>query len=252
MLASLVALVVSGEQADRRGPAVPFLAGSSSSPPASSSPGWPLDAGGARRPGPPGRGRGRAGQRGLRRHRPGVADGGTASPVRAPVHGVGGAEPGGTAGRVGSRCNSAGAGSSSVSSRWSRAAPPRRPATRRPRPAVALRAPGHDRWRERARRPSPRPAGRSRCGWPSGAGSCSPGCRPAPPRGRWAFLVPGFALAGPALVRLLPGRHTAGEARHPRGGAARLCVNIAFFGCDTFVPLAATRSTAPRRSWPGR
>jgi hypothetical protein len=56
-----------------------------------------------------------------------------------------------------------------------------------------------------------------------------------------AFLVPGFALAGPALVRLLPEGTLQARPGIPAAVASRLCVNIAFFGCDTFVPLAATR-----------
>ncbi len=56
-----------------------------------------------------------------------------------------------------------------------------------------------------------------------------------------AFLVPGFALAGPALIRLLPDGTLQARPGIPAAVAARLCVNIAFFGCDTFVPLAATR-----------
>jgi hypothetical protein len=55
------------------------------------------------------------------------------------------------------------------------------------------------------------------------------------------FLVPGFALAGPALVRLLPDGTLQARPGIPAAVASRLCVNIAFFGCDTFVPLAATR-----------
>jgi MFS family permease len=56
-----------------------------------------------------------------------------------------------------------------------------------------------------------------------------------------AFLVPGLALAGPALVRLLPEGTLQARPGIPAAVASRLCVNIAFFGCDTFVPLAATR-----------
>jgi hypothetical protein len=56
-----------------------------------------------------------------------------------------------------------------------------------------------------------------------------------------AFLVPGFALAGPALVRLLPDGTLQARPGIPAAVASRLCVNIAFFGADTFVPLAATR-----------
>ena len=56
-----------------------------------------------------------------------------------------------------------------------------------------------------------------------------------------ALLVPGFALAGPALVRLLPDGTLQAKPGIPAAVASRLCVNIAFFGCDTFVPLAATR-----------
>jgi MFS family permease len=56
-----------------------------------------------------------------------------------------------------------------------------------------------------------------------------------------AFLVPGFALAGPALVRLLPDGTLQARPGIPAAVASRLCVNVAFFGADTFVPLAATR-----------
>ena len=68
MLANLVALVVSGEQADRRGPAVPVpeRRGDVRDRPGGGRPGA-VDARPAGRTGPAGRGRGRAGQRGLRR-----------------------------------------------------------------------------------------------------------------------------------------------------------------------------------------
>jgi MFS family permease len=56
-----------------------------------------------------------------------------------------------------------------------------------------------------------------------------------------ALLAPGVALAGPALVRLLPDGTLQARPGIPAAVASRLCVNIAFFGCDTFVPLAATR-----------
>jgi hypothetical protein len=55
------------------------------------------------------------------------------------------------------------------------------------------------------------------------------------------LLAAGLALAAPALLRLLPEGTLRAEPGIPAAIAARLCVNIAFFGCDTFVPLAATR-----------
>jgi len=55
------------------------------------------------------------------------------------------------------------------------------------------------------------------------------------------LLAAGLALAAPALLRLLPEGTLRAEPGIPSAIAARLCVNIAFFGCDTFVPLAATR-----------
>ncbi len=55
------------------------------------------------------------------------------------------------------------------------------------------------------------------------------------------LAVPGVLIAWPALLRLLP----AGTARAKRGVpatvACRLCVGIGFFGADTYIPLAATR-----------
>jgi MFS transporter len=55
------------------------------------------------------------------------------------------------------------------------------------------------------------------------------------------LLAVGLAFAAPALIRLLPEGTLRAEPGIPAAVAARLCVNIAFFGCDTFVPLAATR-----------
>src|SRR5262245_22990518 len=55
------------------------------------------------------------------------------------------------------------------------------------------------------------------------------------------LLGTGLGLAAPALVRLLPDGTLRAEPGIPAAVAARLCVNVAFFGCDTFVPLAATR-----------
>src|SRR5829696_7652493 len=55
------------------------------------------------------------------------------------------------------------------------------------------------------------------------------------------LIVPGVAIAGVALAGLLP----LGTARAARGVpatvASRLCVGIGFFGADTYIPLAATR-----------
>ncbi len=56
-----------------------------------------------------------------------------------------------------------------------------------------------------------------------------------------AVTVAGGVVAGPALVRLLPDGTLRAIPGIPAAVAARLCVNIAFFACDTFVPLAATR-----------
>src|SRR5262249_6231814 len=55
------------------------------------------------------------------------------------------------------------------------------------------------------------------------------------------LAIPGAIVAIPALMRLLPagtGRAARGE---PAAVAARLWVGMAFFGTDTFIPLAATR-----------
>lgn len=51
----------------------------------------------------------------------------------------------------------------------------------------------------------------------------------------------GVALAGPALVRILPPGTLRAAPGIPAAVAARLCVNIAFFGTDSFIPLAAVR-----------
>ena len=55
------------------------------------------------------------------------------------------------------------------------------------------------------------------------------------------LVAAGVALAGPALVRLLPAGTLRATPGIPAAVAARLCVNIAFFGTDTFVPFAAVR-----------
>jgi MFS family permease len=55
------------------------------------------------------------------------------------------------------------------------------------------------------------------------------------------LLALGITLAGPALVRILPPGTLRAVAGIPAAVAARLCVNIAFFGTDTFVPFAAVR-----------
>jgi MFS family permease len=56
-----------------------------------------------------------------------------------------------------------------------------------------------------------------------------------------ALAGPGIVVAWFALVGLLP-RGTARAARGvPATVAARLCVGIGFFGADTYIPLAATR-----------
>ena len=95
MLANLVALVVGGEQSDRRGPAAPFLGGVAvfavGLVVAGLAPtmeivllGRVLQGAGLRL----------AGQRGLRRDRPGLVDRGPTPAVRAPLDGVGGPQPG--------------------------------------------------------------------------------------------------------------------------------------------------------------
>ncbi len=98
---------------------------------------------------------------------------------------------------------------------------------------------------------APRPAARA----PHGRAPLAPGrparrgqrARPRRPPGRRrspsrsSLLAAGLALAAPALLRLLPEGTLRAEPGIPAAIAARLCVNIAFFGCDTFVPLAATR-----------
>ena len=97
---------------------------------------------------------------------------------------------------------------------------------------------------------APRPTARA----PHGRAPLAPG-RPARRRQRarprrtpgrvdplaLVLLAAGLALAAPALLRLLPEGTLRAEPGIPAAIAARLCVNIAFFGCDTFVPLAATR-----------
>jgi hypothetical protein len=55
------------------------------------------------------------------------------------------------------------------------------------------------------------------------------------------LLIAGVFLAGPALVRILPPGTLRAVPGIPAVVAARLCVNIAFFGTDTFVPFAAVR-----------
>jgi MFS family permease len=55
------------------------------------------------------------------------------------------------------------------------------------------------------------------------------------------LLAVGGTLAGPALVRILPPGTLQAVPGIPAAVAARLCVNIAFFGTDTFVPFAAVR-----------
>jgi MFS family permease len=55
------------------------------------------------------------------------------------------------------------------------------------------------------------------------------------------LVAVGVALAGPALVRVLPAGTLRAAPGIPAAVAARLCVNVAFFGTDTFVPFAAVR-----------
>src|SRR5262249_37788288 len=75
----------------------------------------------------------------------------------------------------------------------------------------------------------------------AGAGLVVTGLAADNPPGRWAPAIPRILLAVPALARLLP----PGIGRAARGTAAavvaRLFVGMAFFGTDTFIPLAATR-----------
>ncbi len=62
---------------------------------------------------------------------------------------------------------------------------------------------------------------------------------------RWWIAVPvitiGAAVALPALGRLLPPRTARAAPGLPAVVACRLLVNLAFFGTDAFVPLAANR-----------
>lgn len=62
---------------------------------------------------------------------------------------------------------------------------------------------------------------------------------------RWWVAVPllgaGVAIARPAIVRLFPPGTGRARPGLPALLASRLCVNVAFFGTDTFVPLAANR-----------
>src|SRR5206468_3897855 len=51
----------------------------------------------------------------------------------------------------------------------------------------------------------------------------------------------GASVAGPALLQILPAGTLHAVPGIPAAVAARLCVNIAFFGTDTFVPFAAVR-----------
>jgi MFS family permease len=51
----------------------------------------------------------------------------------------------------------------------------------------------------------------------------------------------GLVLGGRALLWLLPSGTARAKRGVPAAVAARLCVGIGFFGADTFIPLAATR-----------
>jgi MFS family permease len=55
------------------------------------------------------------------------------------------------------------------------------------------------------------------------------------------LVLAGVALAVPALRRLLPPGTFRALPGIPAAVAARLCVNVAFFGTDTYVPFAAVR-----------
>jgi len=55
------------------------------------------------------------------------------------------------------------------------------------------------------------------------------------------LAVAGVAIAWPALLSLLPPGTARAERGVPATVATRLCVGIAFFGADTYIPLAATR-----------
>lgn len=55
-----------------------------------------------------------------------------------------------------------------------------------------------------------------------------------------AFLLPGMALAGPALRRLLPPGTLRARAGIPAAILMIGALNLAFFGVDAFVPLALT------------
>jgi hypothetical protein len=56
-----------------------------------------------------------------------------------------------------------------------------------------------------------------------------------------ALAVPGVLIAIPMMRRVLPPGTLRARAGVPAAVACRLCVGVAFFGADTFVPLAATR-----------
>lgn len=56
-----------------------------------------------------------------------------------------------------------------------------------------------------------------------------------------ALVVPGAVVAWLALVGLLPPGVARARRGVPAAIAARLCVGVGFFGADTFIPLAATR-----------
>jgi MFS family permease len=56
-----------------------------------------------------------------------------------------------------------------------------------------------------------------------------------------ALAIAGAVIAVPALVRLLPPGTGRAAPGHPAAVAERLWVGMAFFGTDTFIPLAATR-----------
>jgi MFS family permease len=74
-----------------------------------------------------------------------------------------------------------------------------------------------------------------------GSGLAVAGLQASAPLAVLALVAVGIAIAGPALVRVLPPGTLRAAPGIPAAVAARLCVNIAFFGTDTFVPFAAVR-----------
>ena len=231
MLANLVALVVGGEQSDRRGPAAPFLARRRrSSPSGWWSPGWPrpwrssCSVGCSRAPAP-------ARWRSVAYVGIGRAWSAEDQPRLFALLS--------TAWVVPSLVAPVAAGwiTEQVGWRWVFLG-------LLPLVPILLLLAARPAARASARRPSPTPAsaaGPWRARLAAGSGLVLAGLQAASVLLALPLLAVGLALAGPALLRLLPEGTLRAEPGIPAAIAARLCVNIAFFGCDTFVPLAATR-----------